>query len=54
MTKNNKKKERVKEPIVAAFLFSLISKIYLALFYKVKINREVLKKQKRGYLFLFQ
>lgn len=53
MTKNNKKKERVKEPILAAFLFSLISKIYLALFYKVKINREVLKKQKRGCILIY-
>ena len=53
MTKNNKKKEKVKEPILAAFLFSLISKIYLALFYKVKINREVLKKQKRGCILIY-
>lgn len=49
----NKKKEKIKEPRWAAFLFTFISKIYLALFYKVKINREVLKKQKRGCILIY-
>ncbi len=53
MAKNKKKKEKVREPRIVAFLFTFISKIYLALFYKVKIKREVLKKQKRGCILIY-
>lgn len=53
MAKDKKKKENVKEPGLAAFLFTFVSKIYLALFYKVKIKRDVLKKQKRGCILIY-
>lgn len=53
MAENKKKKEKVREPRLIAFLFTFISKIYLAFCYKVKINREVLKKQKRGCILIY-
>lgn len=53
MAKNRKKQEVVKEPRWVALLLTFVSKIYLGLFYKVKINREVLKKQKRGCFLIY-
>lgn len=53
MTKKNKKNERVRAPRWVAFLLTLVSKIYLGLFYKVKVDRKVLKNQKRGCFLIY-
>lgn len=53
MAKKNKKNERVKAPRWVAFLLTLVSKIYLGLFYKVKVDRKVLKTQKRGCFLIY-
>ena len=52
--KEKKRKERkVKMPLIIDFIFTFASKLYLRLFYKVKIDRTVLKKQKRGCLLIY-
>ncbi|MBQ8293145.1 MAG: 1-acyl-sn-glycerol-3-phosphate acyltransferase [Bacilli bacterium] len=53
MAKNKKKKENVRAPRYMAFLLTFVSKIYLGLFYKVKIDRKALKEQKRGCFLIY-
>ena len=53
MSKKNKKNEKVKSRWWIGAIFTICSKIYLFLFYNVKIDRKVLKKQKRGCILVY-
>ncbi len=53
MPKNKKKIKNVRAPRWTAFLLTFASKIYLKSFYKVKVNRKVLKEQKRGCFLIY-
>ena len=48
MSKVKKNKEKVRSSLFIMIIFSVVSKIYLSLFYKVKFDRKALKEQKRG------
>lgn len=53
MSKVKKNKEKVRSSLFIMIIFSLVSKIYLSLFYKVKFNRKALKEQKRGCILIY-
>ena len=53
MAKNKKKIEKVRAPRWVGFVLTFVSKIYLGLFYKYKVDRKVLKEQKRGCFLIY-
>ena len=53
MSKVKKNKEKVRSSLFIMIIFSLVSKIYLSLFYKVKFDRKALKEQKRGCILIY-
>lgn len=53
MSKVKKNKEKVRSSLFIMIIFSVVSKIYLSLFYKVKFDRKALKEQKRGCILIY-
>lgn len=53
MSKVKKNKEKVRSSLFIMIIFSVLSKIYLSLFYKVKFDRKALKEQKRGCILIY-
>lgn len=53
MKKVKKTKEKVRSRLWVTIIFSVLSKIYLSLFYKVKFDRKAFKEQKRGCILVY-